>query len=117
MSKQVWVEVDEVGNPIRIFYSQRRAIQVGVEGKKVELFDRSVAVSVIRDIIWDRTGGDCTWCGNPITKASLHMHEVLPRGEGGEISLDNSVGICADCHIGPQGAHGNRRPRFGENKQ
>ena len=41
------------------------------------------------------------------------MHEMVSRGDGGEISLANGVGICYDCHFGPAG-HGNRVTRFGE---
>lgn len=40
------------------------------------------------------------------------MHELVSKGKGGEVSLENSIGLCADCHLNT--AHGNRRPRFGE---
>jgi 5-methylcytosine-specific restriction endonuclease McrA len=43
------------------------------------------------------------------------MHEKVFRGNGGEISLENSIILCADCHIlnpNQKGAHGGRQPRF-----
>jgi hypothetical protein len=48
------------------------------------------------------------------------MHEVLPRGKGGRISLQNSIGLCADCHIlnpRQKGAHGGRQPQFSLDKR
>ena len=71
------------------------------------------AVKNIRDQIWDRCKGECEWCSKIISKDSMHMHEKIHRGQGGEISLENSCGICYECHFGPLG-HGNRAPRFGE---
>lgn len=43
------------------------------------------------------------------------MHEKIARGkmvfkgEDGEYSVENSVAICGNCHLGKNGAHGNRR--------
>lgn len=107
---RVWVEMELESYPIRIFRNQRLAIQ---SGKHIQHMDRAEAIDSIRNRIWWRTNGDCEWCGFPITEASMHLHEVKSRGDGGEISLENSVGICVECHItGPDAAHSNRRPRF-----
>ena len=38
------------------------------------------------------------------------MHEKQHRGKGGEISLENSEGLCAFCHLEVE--HGDRRPQF-----
>ena len=51
----------------------------------------------------------CEFCGAILTEATGHMHEVIPRGKGGEYSLDNSRFICSECHIGPDGEHGDRK--------
>jgi 5-methylcytosine-specific restriction endonuclease McrA len=51
----------------------------------------------------------CEFCGNVITQGTGHMHEKLFKGNGGEVSLDNCVAICAACHIGKDGEHGNRK--------
>ena len=40
------------------------------------------------------------------------MHEEVPRGNGGEISLANSKMICRTCHRTSDRAHGNRRPQW-----
>lgn len=72
------------------------------------------AVAIVRRRVFERSGGLCENCARPVTWESGHMHERKPRGKGGEISVKNSVFICAKCHLGPQGEHGNRRPRFGE---
>lgn len=66
----------------------------------------------IRRIIYDRQHGECLWCSKFVTWQQAHMHEVVQRGKGGKISLDNSIILCSTCHIGPRGAHGNRRPQF-----
>jgi len=60
-----------------------------------------------------KTVYECEWCTAPISEQSMHMHEMVSRGNGGEISLSNGVGICYNCHFGPAG-HGDRTTRFGE---
>lgn len=73
---------------------------------------RARAVHLIRDQVWWRTGGECQDCGDTVPLEAMHMHEKIHRGQGGEISLDNSVCLCAKCHLDIE--HGNRKPRFGE---
>jgi 5-methylcytosine-specific restriction endonuclease McrA len=64
----------------------------------------------IRQAVYDRQSGMCLWCDKNLTWDQFHMHEVVSRGKGGKISLDNSVGLCYDCHLNR--AHGNRKPQF-----
>jgi 5-methylcytosine-specific restriction endonuclease McrA len=71
-----------------------------------------MTVSEIRRLVYDRQDGYCLWCGKFVTWRQAHLHEKVTRGEGGKISLDNSIILCSNCHIGPKGAHGNRRPQF-----
>jgi 5-methylcytosine-specific restriction endonuclease McrA len=71
--------------------------------------DRNTAVSEIRHHIFVRSGGECEHCGVPVTESSGHMHEKQHRGKGGEISIENSVFICAKCH---QHQHKDRNPRW-----
>lgn len=113
MSKY-WVWVEAIQNPIdgspiavRIFRNHKQAQEVECY---VEM-PRRLAISQIRDAIRTRQNSVCARCPNLITQ-SFHMHEKVSRGRGGEISLDNSEGLCADCHIGPRGAHSNRLPQF-----
>lgn len=109
--KKVWVGLGTNFLAVEIYKSLRECIQASP--KYYIQLNRAVAVEEIRKQIWDRTDGECEWCGSFITEA-FHMHEVIPRGEGGNISLENSVGICASCHLND--AHGDRKPRFGDHK-
>ena len=123
--KTVLAEVDERGDPIRIFKPQRKAYQFPVES--VNEFPKAFAVGMIRSKVFARAGctphidGCCEWCGASICWEkgrwnSGEMHEVVARGkmvfqgEQGEVSVSNSVAICRNCHTsGPNAAHANRR--------
>ena len=111
----VWVErVD--GRIIRIFRSThgedwKRAMEAG----SLETCPKKDAVGEIRHQIYERCGGRCEWCGKRIPESGpltvrMHMHERVPKGNGGEVSLANGLGLCYDCHIND--AHGDRRPQF-----
>jgi hypothetical protein len=118
MSDLVWVEMGgECGQVLRvqkIFRSRKAAI---VSHALLATMPRAAAVSEIRHQLYERSKGNCELCGDIVTEQSAHMHERKHRGRGGEISLENSVFICYACHLGPRGAHGARRPRFGEHNQ
>lgn len=73
---------------------------------------RSEAVSEIRRQVFERDDYTCVHCGELVTWKTGHMDEFVSRGKGGEVSVDNCQTLCANCHIGPQGKHGNRRPKF-----
>lgn len=114
--KMCLVEVDNRGDPVRIFKYNKTARQYPVEQVAEWVF--ADAVHFIREKLYQRSkvngSSFCEWgCGRPLTRLSGHMHEVLARGkrdqEGnyGEISILNSVFICYDCHI--NGAHGDRK--------
>lgn len=113
MRKPVLCEVDDRGDPVRIFKPQKRAYQFPV--KDVNEFPYAFAVGVIRSKVFARAGctrhqkGYCEECGRAISWESGHMHERVFKGKGGEVSVENGVAICAPCHLGPNGAHGNRR--------
>lgn len=103
-----FVEKDASGNIIRIFRTPGAA--AASKGIVVE-WPRKDAVEAIRRQVFKRSGNECEYCGGPVTW-KFHMHEKIPRGERGEISLENCVALCSDCHL--NGEHGNRKPRFGE---
>lgn len=67
-------------------------------------------VSEIRRIIFERQGRHCLWCDKELTWEQAHLHEKIFRGKGGKISLENSIVLCANCHL--NNAHGDRRPQF-----
>ena len=71
-----------------------------------------MSTAEIRRAVYDRQHGECLWCSKFVTFQQAHLHEKLHRGHGGKISLDNSIILCSNCHIGPKGDHGNRLPKF-----
>lgn len=103
-----WVQLDEFSAlAVRIFKNRKLAFE-SIESPKC--IERALAISQIRRQIFARQDGVCLSCPEILTYSSMHMHEEIHRGQGGEISLDNSVGLCYNCHINI--AHGNRRPQF-----
>ena len=76
----------------------------------IQQWPRSEAVKTIRDQVFARSGGECEDCGARVTKVTGEMHERLPRGKGGEISMTNCCFLCHACHQGrPDSEHGARR--------
>jgi HNH endonuclease len=109
--KMVWVEVSANQRIVRIFRSHHAAVHLVSKREAfyaVEM-NRSEAVGAIRHNLFVRSGSDCEICGSPITESGGHMHEQKHRGRGGEISLENSLFICAKCHAG---AHKERNPQW-----
>jgi 5-methylcytosine-specific restriction endonuclease McrA len=107
MAKTCWVEI-RGGKVVRIVNRQ----VLFMDTTPVEEYPRAEAVKQIRKQVFDRTKGACEWCSAPVTEDTMHMHEKLFKSQGGEVSIFNSVGICADCHIGKRGVHG--KLYFGE---
>lgn len=110
----VWVEID-CGACSRIFKNKKRAFETI---DKPILMEEGLAKHQIRRQIFERQDGICVKCGAILTKQTMHMDEKLARGEfdedghSGEISLENSWGLCSPCHIGPRGEHGDRQVKF-----
>ena len=114
-SKQVMVELNDTNH---------KAIRI-IKGDYTRYcyhsMDYTKAVKEIREQVYERTKDRqgnhcCEYCGDIITE-HFHLHERTPRGKGGEISIFNCVGLCAECHIGKAGEHQNRRVRFGERQE
>jgi 5-methylcytosine-specific restriction endonuclease McrA len=101
------VELDANDQVVRIFRTLVESSKAAVWALAL----RTEAVAAIRKQIFKRSGGQCEYCGKFIN-GKFHLHEKIHRSRGGEISLENSVALCADCHIGPTGEHGSRRPQF-----
>lgn len=117
-ARLVFVEIDESEAILRILNNTRDAMALPAE--RVRQYPKAYAVKQIRDFVFNRSKDDdgiscCERCGRSLTEFTGHMHERHPKGERvngvyGEVSRDNSVFICANCHvIGPDSAHGNRR--------
>ena len=72
-----------------------------------------MTVAEIRHAIWLCQKGHCISCDVFVTEEQAHMHEKIHRGQGGEISLDNSEILCYDCHLNREEfGHGKRKPQF-----
>ena len=114
LGKQVRVEIGPNGLPCRIF---RDASWKTCDC--VQIMDRAKAVGAIRAQVYDRATGDspaggelaeCERCGRIIRWETFEMHETIPKGKHGEVSLSNCEALCHACHQGgPDSAHGNRR--------
>ena len=107
MSRQrVFVETRD-GKIIRIFkLTPFKAMTDPELSNRIREIPRADAVSAIRKQVYERTRGECEWCGAPMTYKQMHLHEKKFRSHGGEISLENSDGICYGCHEGrPDAAH------------
>lgn len=111
-TRWVWVQRDETTFHVtRIFKSKKAAFAAG--GKAPTQSPYTDAVASIRHQIWLRCRGYCELCGDFVTQANGHMHEQKWRGKGGEISLENSVFICAKTH---KLEHKERNPQFTRRK-
>jgi len=103
----VLVEKNVAGLAIRIFRGSHAAF---VPGMIVDTMEYRQAVKEIRHQLFIRSGGYCELCGDIVLESSGHMHEQTHRGQpGGEISLENSVFVCAKTH---KLEHADRNPRF-----
>lgn len=111
MGKQVRVEIGPNGLPCRIF---RDASWKTCDS--VQIMDRAKAVGAIRAQVYDRSQApegehhECERCGRYITWGWFEMHETVPKGSGGEVSLENCEALCRACHqTGSDAAHADRR--------
>jgi 5-methylcytosine-specific restriction endonuclease McrA len=107
---RVWVEKID-GKIVKLFRNQgAAAISKAADEGRVAETSRKDAVGEIRKQVFERSGGECEYCGKIVTYQTGHMHEVVPKGKGGDVSLYNCVFICYSCHLGsPNAAHANRR--------
>lgn len=126
MGKMVLCQVNFRGDPVRIIKTAKLARLLPVE--EVAEWPKADAVRSIRWQIYERSKNEegqseCEWCGKYLTQETGHMHERVARGSWdengnkGEVSLANSVFICSDCHLGPNGAHKERRWHSAKKKE
>jgi 5-methylcytosine-specific restriction endonuclease McrA len=112
-SKMVHVSLGEDGRATHIFKGKN---WLNCNGEML-LIDRGKAVGQIRQQVFERCSvegssdwHECERCGRTITWETMEMHETLPKGSGGEVSLENCEALCHQCHQGAEdSAHGNRR--------
>jgi hypothetical protein len=105
------------GRVHRIFRSGKAWAVAGVLGRTISVMPRVDAIRQIRRTLWARCN-ECAWCGEVVDWNACQMHEIVPRGKGGDISMENSIILCYDCHQGREdSAHGNRKLHFGTKSQ
>jgi 5-methylcytosine-specific restriction endonuclease McrA len=116
---RVTVEIHpETEQVLRIFRNAKAALSF--DSSVIREMPRSAAVETIRRQVFEKYDYRCKDCGKFLVWErgqwnSGEMHEEVPRGKGGEISVTNSVLLCRGCHTqNEDSAHGNRRLHFGE---
>ncbi len=109
MQRDALVEISVEGNVVRIFRSIESFCEAAAQGRIVTTMRRGLAVRLIRQMVRYRAGDLCERCGTALTESTGEMHETVPKGRGGEVSLDNCEWLCHRCHQGDDGAHGDRR--------
>lgn len=115
--KKVWVESNAQGLPIRIFTSKSvmfpLVTSISRGGGYTFQMERKAAISGIRAQVFVRCQDHCELCGAFVTENGPDhkgdLHERVWRGDGGEISLENSIFVCRRCH---NKAHSGRSPQF-----
>jgi 5-methylcytosine-specific restriction endonuclease McrA len=108
------VEIDPLTKiPLRIFKYPAKALFLPPE--RVAEWPRIEAERSIKKQLLQLQEDCCKYCGK-IANMSSHLHEKLHRSKGGEVSLENSVVICAKCHTGPKGEHSKRAPQWSKNE-
>jgi len=113
MRNRKTVVVEMQGNElVRIFRSEQDASQSA--GNVVRL-SKPEAILQLRKQVFARSRNECERCGKFLTWNTMHMDEKLPRGKGGEYSMENCQAICYGCHLGrPDSQHVARNPQFGK---
>lgn len=103
------VEVDPSTElPIRIFKLPNMAFALPPE--RVREWPKRDAIEAIRRQVFAREKFRCRHCDKRLTWDIGEMNEIVPKGKGGEVSLDNCELLCHGCHQGrPDSVHGDRR--------
>lgn len=116
MSDLVDVLLGDSGQPIAIFAMRTDALTCPENALGRIRLDvpRSEAVEAIRREVYRLDDGCCRHCGKLVTWKTMHLDEIVSRGDLGLIAVFNCQTLCADCHIvGPESKHGRERlPRF-----
>ncbi len=51
-----------------------------------------------KEAVWDKTGGQCWYCGDDLTPFNFQVDHLIPRSRGGGHELDNLVPACRSCN-------------------
>jgi hypothetical protein len=59
-----------------------------------------------RQLLYDRTDGQCPWCGEGMRYDDMHAHHRILRAHGGTWDLSDIVGTHGWCHnVQPKSIH------------
>ena len=53
--------------------------------------------SRVRQKIWEKYGGKCAYCGEPIPFKGMHVDHLIPLARGGADSDDNYMPACRNA--------------------
>lgn len=52
----------------------------------------------LRQFIYERDGGRCSYCGDAVELYACHIHHTLELSEGGTNHPSNLKTVCIPCH-------------------
>ena len=52
----------------------------------------------IRELVFQKYGGKCAYCGNEITLKEMQIDHIIPKRSGGADSLENYNPACRICN-------------------
>lgn len=52
----------------------------------------------LRQWVYERDGGKCQYCGNPVELFECHIHHVLELSQNGTNHPSNLKTLCIPCH-------------------
>lgn len=118
-----WVELGPSGLCVRIFRSKKAAALHCTNPNRglapepiIREMEHAQAVGEIRRQVFERDEYKCVRCGLDVVwergySNSGEMDERVPKGRGGEVSVENCQTLCHPCHQGPTGKH-QRQPQW-----
>ncbi|MGI5414285.1 HNH endonuclease [Actinomadura luteofluorescens] len=66
--------------------------------RKSKILDPRPDISEQRETVYDRAGGHCDLCGQPLSWSSFQCHHRKKRSQGGDDSLPNLMALHGSCH-------------------
>ena len=60
----------------------------------------SKEMKAVKEYLYSKYGQCCEVCGKEFRKSELTGHHIIMRSKGGEISEDNILIACYNCHFG-----------------
>lgn len=75
-----------------------RSRRAGKRLRKDEVLNPRPNISKQRQKVYDRAGGRCDLCGQPLSNDSFECHHRKKRSQGGDDSLPNLVVLHSHCH-------------------